>query len=213
MKRLGHGSVPWVLVVVLNVAWYFVATALALTICIALITPWLDVRGSNTHGSMIDIPVSFDVDAGALRVRAPALGVDTAKIQHVRGSMSFPPPGRASVVVPLMLVVFMLGLVLWAIGQLRAVLRTVRDRRPFAPENAGRIRKLGYAVIVGELARTALVFSANSYAMNHFSADGLRFDARPDLNLFAIVHGLIIFAIAEVFRAGTRLDEDQSLTI
>ena len=58
-----------------------------------------------------------------------------------------------------------------------------------------------------------MVFSANSFAMTHFSADGLRFDARPDLNVFAIVNGLIILAIAEVFRAGTRLDEDQSLTV
>ena len=49
--------------------------------------------------------------------------------------------------------------------------------------------------------------------MTHFSANGLRFDARPDLNVFTIVHGLIILAIAEVFRTGTRLDEDQSLTI
>ena len=30
---------------------------------------------------------------------------------------------------------------------------------------------------------------------------------------FAIVLGLIILAIAEVFAAGTRLDEDQALTI
>jgi len=41
----------------------------------------------------------------------------------------------------------------------------------------------------------------------------LRFEAPPDLNIFAIVNGLIILVIAEVFRAGTRLDEEQSLTI
>ena len=49
--------------------------------------------------------------------------------------------------------------------------------------------------------------------MTHFAADGLQFMARPDLSVFAIVHGLIILALAEVFRAETRLDEDQSLTI
>ena len=38
-------------------------------------------------------------------------------------------------------------------------------------------------------------------------------DASPHLNIHTIVHGSIILAIAEVFRAGTRLDEDQSLTI
>jgi hypothetical protein len=31
--------------------------------------------------------------------------------------------------------------------------------------------------------------------------------------VFAIINGLIILVIAEVFREGTRLDEDRSLTI
>ena len=30
---------------------------------------------------------------------------------------------------------------------------------------------------------------------------------------FAIIDGVIILVIAEVFRAGTRLDEEQSLTV
>ena len=58
-----------------------------------------------------------------------------------------------------------------------------------------------------------IVFFENYYAMTHFSAEGLRFDARPDLNVFAIIHALIILVIAEVFRAGIRLDEEQSLTV
>ena len=197
------------LIVVLNAAWYFVALALVLTTCLVVVSPWLQL-GDNTA---IDIPVSFNVDARTVQVSAPALGVEAAKIQHVRGSMSFPPPSSASVAGPMALVAVMLALLLWVLSQLVAVFRTLRDGRPFVPDNATRIRRIGYAVIVGELARAALVFSANSYAMNHFSATGLHFDARPDLNLFPIVHGLLILAIAEVFRAGTRLDEDQSLTI
>ena len=58
-----------------------------------------------------------------------------------------------------------------------------------------------------------MVYVENAYAVTYFVSDGLRFDARPHLNLFAIVNGLIILVISEVFRAGTRLDEDQSLTV
>jgi len=57
------------------------------------------------------------------------------------------------------------------------------------------------------------VYLENSYAATHFTAEGLRFTARPDLSLAAVIEGLIILVIAEVFRAGTRLDEDQSLTV
>lgn len=208
MPLMGRTSVSAFVVVLLNAAWYLVALGLALTACFIVALPWIDLG----HAA-IDIPVSFDVDARAVQVSAPTLGVGSAAIQHVRGSLSFPPPSRASVTGLLALVAVMLGLVLWAIGQLCAVFRTLRDRQPFVPDNATRIRRIGYAVILGELVRTALVFFANSYAVTHFSAVGLRFDARPDLNVIAIVHGLIILAIAEVFRAGARLDEDQSLTI
>lgn len=107
----------------------------------------------------------------------------------------------------------MFAAVLFVVGQLRAVFRTLRDGRPFVPANAARIRWIAFAVIAGEIARAAIVYSANSHAMTYFSANGLRFDARPDLNVVTIVYGLIILAIAEVFRTGTRLDEDQSLTI
>ena len=206
---MARASLSWFVSMVLNAAWYFVAVALALTTCIVAVSPWMHLGDSGR----IDIPVSFDVDTRAVQVSAPALGVGAAEIQHVRGSMSFPPPSRASVAGPMALVAVMLAFILWALSQLIAVFRSLRDRQPFVPDNAIRIRRIGYAVIAGELARAALIFSANSYAMTHFSADGLRFDARPDLNLFAIVHGLIILAIAEVFRVGTRLNEDQSLTI
>ncbi|HEY0284321.1 MAG TPA: DUF2975 domain-containing protein [Vicinamibacterales bacterium] len=208
MQLIGKGSLSSFLLVVFSVAWYVVALVLALTVCLVVVGPWIDARGF-----VIDIPVSFNVDARAVQVNAPALGVDAAEIRHVRGSLSFPPPSRASFVGPLALVVIMLALVLWVLSQLSAVFRTLRDRRPFLSDNAIRIRRIGYAVILGELARAVMVFSANSYAMTFFSANGLRFEARPDVNAFAIVHGLIILAIAEVFRAGTRLDEDQSLTI
>jgi hypothetical protein len=89
-----------------------------------------------------------------------------------------------------------LALIVWVLGQLRAVFRTLGDGQPFVAANATRIRWIAYAVILGELARS-----------------GLRFDVRPDFNVLAIIAGLIIFVIAEVFRAGTRLDEDQSLTV
>ena len=206
---MGKASISSLLVVVLNVCWYIVAFSMVLAAGIAVLSAFHDIGGGE-----LDIPVSFSVDAGALPVRAPSLGVATAKIERVRGSLIFsPPPGTSLIGPALLAVVIMLAFVLFVIGQLRAVFRTLRDGRPFVPANATRLRWIGFAVIAGELARTAGIYSANSYVMSHFFAPGLRFDSRPDLSVLTIVHGLIILAIGEVFRTGTRLDEDQSLTI
>src|SRR5262245_8191669 len=113
---------------VLNTVWYCIAIAMLLTTCIALLSPWMHLENSR-----IDIPVSFDVDARTVQVTARALGVGAAQIQHVRGSMSFPPPSRASVSWPMALVAVMLALVLWVLSQLIAVFRSLRDRQPFVP--------------------------------------------------------------------------------
>jgi hypothetical protein len=202
-------SISSFLVVLLNVAWYFVALAMVLAIGLAGVAAFHDLRNAE-----LDIPVSFSIDAQALPVKAPSLGIERARIEDARGSLKFSPPPGTSLVAPTLVgVALMLALVLFVLGQLRAVFRTLRDGRPFVPANATRLRWIAFAVIAGELARAAVMYSADTYAMTHFSASGLRFDARPDLNVFTIIHGLIILAIAEVFRAGTRLDEDQSLTI
>jgi hypothetical protein len=202
-------SIPSVLVVLLNVAWWCVALAMVLAIGIAGLSAFHDIEGGE-----IDIPVSFSVDARALPVSAPSLGIEGAQIEHVRGSLKFSPPPGASLVAPMLLgLALMFAAILFVVGQLRAVVRTLRDGRPFVPANATRLRWIAFAVIAGEIARTAIVYSANSHVMTYFSANGLQFDARPDLSIVTIVHGLIILAIAEVFRTGTRLDEDQSLTI
>ena len=206
----------------LSAGWVGVAIVLAVTLSLLAIgsnvavqigpdgSPSVEALGPNVT---MAIPVSFSVDPQRHQMTAPSLGIENAEIHDVRASLRFPPWKGTFFSATVAFVICLLILALWVLGQLRAVFRTLRDGRPFVPANATRIRRIGWAVILGELARSAFVFFENYYAMTHFSADGLRFDARPDLNVFAIVNGLIILVIAEVFRAGTRLDEEQSLTV
>jgi Protein of unknown function (DUF2975) len=111
----------------------------------------------------------------------------------------------------MLIVIF--AFVLYVIDQLRAVLRTLIHGNPFVAENATRIRRVAFAVIIGEFARALIVFAENHYAMTNVAIAGLQFDTWPHMSFRTIIYGLIILVIAEVFRAGTRLDEEQSLTI
>ncbi|HUP40196.1 MAG TPA: DUF2975 domain-containing protein [Vicinamibacterales bacterium] len=208
MRLTGKASVSSFLAFLLNVACYGVATIIVIASALTVISLFIDI-----HGAEIDLPVSFHVNGRALPINAASLGIE-AHIHDAHGSLKFRPP-KGNLVVPAVLlgVTVMLGIVLWGLSQLKAVFRTLRDGQPFVAANAIRIRSVALIVIFGELARTALMFAANLYATTHFSASGLQFDAQPDLNFLAIIHGLIILVIAEVFRTGTQLDEDQSLTI
>ena len=210
MKSVGHGSVSSVLGVLLNVTSYAVALGLVLAAGLTVASLFIDLSGGQ-----MDIPVSFSLDTRALHVTAPSPGIENAELESGGGTakLKFAPPGRAFLASTAGASALLLALVLWVLGQLRAVFRTLRDGHPFVAANATRIRRIAYVVIFGEFARFALGFVGNYYAMAHFSVDGLRFDVLPDLNVLAIVAGLIIFVIAEVFREGTRLDEEQSLTV
>ena len=134
-------------------------------------------------------------------------------LEDARGSLRFSPRGRAFVAASAVILVALFSLVLWVLVQLRAVFRTLRAGRPFVPDNATRIRRIAYAVLFGEGVRALALQAGMRYGMTHFSVQGVRFESRPDVNVVAIVCGLIILIIAEVFREGTGLEEEQSLTV
>jgi hypothetical protein len=216
MQAMGTGSISSFITLLLNVALGIFALGSFLVVVVLIFSPFvskpLEVDASwLVVGTNMAIPESFNVD---IPVRAPSLGVQNAQIQKARGSLRFPvQEGGAFFVTNAILLLVMFGLALFLVIQLREVFRSLREGRPFVPANATRLRWIAGGVIAGEFIRAAVVFFENYYAMTHFSAQGLRFEIRPDFNLSAIVLGLIILVISEVFRAGTQLDEDRAMTI
>jgi hypothetical protein len=213
------------LIILLNVVRVAVAIVLVVAAAIIVLALFADIRGlelivvppsfgvsPESHNNWtLTIPVSVAFDGG--RIAAPSIGIERADLQDLRGSLRFPLQRGLVFITNGLLLILAMGVGLWLTTQLQRVLRTVRDGKPFAPSNATRVRRIAWVLIAGEFVRAAIVYLENSYAATHFTAEGLRFTARPDLSLAAVIEGLIILVIAEVFRAGTRLDEDQSLTV
>ncbi len=209
------------LLILINIARFAVALALAVTLGIWAIGSDVAVQigplgspsvvaGSNVQ---MAIPVAFSVDTSFHPVSAPDLGISDAQIQDIRGTLKFRPQNGAFRHANLALVVVLLALILWILWELRALIGTLRAGKPFARSNASRIQRIGIALIIAELARAAVVYFDNYCAMVHVRAEGLTFYARPDVNAAVIVSGLIILLVAEAFRTGIRLDEEQSLTV
>ena len=213
------------LIILLNVVRVAVAIVLVVTIAVLGLALFADIRGlemtvippsfgvsPEAHNNWtITIPVSVAIEEG--RVAAPSLGIERAEIRDLRGSLRFPLQRGRLFIVNGLLLILGVGVLLWLTTELQRILRTVRDGKPFAGSNATRVRRIGWVVIAGEFVRATVVYLENSYAAAHFAADGFRFTARADFSVVAILEGLIILVIAEVFRAGTSLDEDQSLTV
>ena len=154
----------------------------------------------------------------ALELSSPVHGsgdsIETdARLEKLRGNLRFPIRNGAFFSGNMLLIVLLFGCLLWGLNQLRRVFRSLSRGLLFIPENARRIRWVGFTVIFGELARAALVYFWSYYTSLHFTADGMRFVASIDFSGTTIIAGLSILVIAEVFREGTRLHEEQSLTI
>jgi hypothetical protein len=209
MRAIGKGSISSFLKVLFDVSRYFLGFALILS-SIALILSVVSGLGGN---ATLSVPGSFELDSRTYNISSASLGIEKAEVVGVRTNLKFPARRGPFLFANLTLLTVLLALALWVVTQLRHVFRTLRDGRPFVLGNAKRIQRLGIAVILGELVRSGVMYFENYYAMTHFMANGIRFVAPLDLNAAAIIHGLIILVIAEVFRMGSRLEEEQSLTV
>ena len=198
--------------------WYLL---ISLSVLVALLFTWgvnvgvqLGPNGepnfeAGGRAEMV-LPVAFELDAVGSRVVSADLGRNGA-IEDATGMLRFTAPERPWLAMIGAAVMVVLGL--WILAELAALCRSVRDRRPFDPGNAVRIRRLALALVLAEAWRAALTYTAHAYAAAHFASDHLRFTAWPQVNVSAIISALILLVLAEVFRTGTRLDEDQSLTV
>jgi hypothetical protein len=214
-----HRTVAKGLAALFTGLWWWVAVAPSVLVALVLIAG-LNVGvqlGPNGEpnfvagsGAQMMLPVAFELDADVAQVSS----VDRRKsgaIEHASGMLRLTMPGRPWFAVAGAAAI--VGLVLWILAELAALCRSVRDGQPFAARNAVRIRRLALAVVLAEVSRAAVVYAAQAYVAAQFAADRLRFTAWPRINAFAIVSALILLVLAEVFRTGTRLDEDQSLTV
>lgn len=220
MKRIGTPrAVATGLAVLFTVLWWWVLIASSL-VGILVLTWGLNVGvqiGPNGEpnfvagsGAQMVLPVAFELDAGAAQVTSIDRGNGGA-IEQASGLLRMTTPDRPWIA--MVGAAAMIALTLWILAELAALCRSIRDGQPFAPRNAGRIRRLALALVLGEVSRAAIVYTAHAYAAAHFAANHLRFTASPHIDVPAIVSALILLVLAEVFRTGTRLDEDQSLTV
>jgi hypothetical protein len=191
---------------VLEVAWWAVAMGLGVLAIILACSFFIELGDSNMTMSL---PVAVQVDTPVRDVE----GETKAQFGKLQGNLRFPARNGAFFSGSMAVVVLLFANVLWMVTQLRHVFRSLSQGLPFVAGNARRIRWVGWAVLLGEIARAGIVYWWSYYTSQHFTVSGLRFTASADISAITIFGGLAILVIAEVFQEGARLQEEQSLTI
>lgn len=198
MRYMGKKSLSRVLQIALAAVWYGAIGAIAVAVVLV-------VRAAFWGGTLPP-PNSIQISGSGLSVlfRGPGLHVISRTWTLIMLGTVFLP--------------WTLTL-LYVVGQLRQVMASLVAERPFLAENAGRIRRIGIAVLV-----LALVRWVANFVMGAFVATQLhmlqaaqmpgteaRVNASPDMTL--IFFGILILILAEVFRRGAELQDDHDLTV
>ena len=93
--------------------------------------------------------------------------------------------------------------------QLRRVLATLADGDPFVPGNAPRLTRIAVALALMEVARYVVIFLLKMFIKFNDITD----EPSLNINLAAWASVVALLVLSQVFREGTRLREQDKMTI
>lgn len=161
---------------------------------------------SAIRGSYHEVSIHQELDVDELASLPPTTATDrvtvTTIVMDADAKQTWYSVGRD--VVPMVLAIGILWL-------LQGILYSVRDGDPFTQVNVRRLRLIGLVLLIGvpvaELARSA--FEQALVSSVKAPGSGLSFSLPGD----AILAGLGVFVLAQVFAHGVRLREDAEGTV
>lgn len=170
-------------------------------------------------GDPVVLPLHFELDADVYEIDVGELGRD-ATIRSPAGLLEIIEPAEG---VALGLGLFHLlgmavGLAIW--WQIRKIVRSLASEEPFEPDNVRRIRIVAFAVLGWELVRAGHAYGWTFHLAERAVTEGISVlpVPRPDLGLGGLDFGLLLaglalLVLAEVFRVGSAIRDDQRLTV
>jgi len=198
VKVLGQGSIAQILEVGLNILWVILWVALGLMVfgsltyagamaltAAGVLSPEM-FEGARYKVNLGGSEVTFESDEGlAWQVVAPAL------------------IGMAIGISGLLII----------IDRLRRLFASFRSAEPFRKENATHLRVIWVTMAVLELSRYALLLLTGGLLALFGQPPTLRGSLDMRVNVTAWIAIFVLIVLAEVFREGARLREEQDLTI
>jgi hypothetical protein len=139
------------------------------------------------------------------------------RLHKLYGELSYLNMPRALVLAVFFRELVLCGLFFIGVVQLANMFEDLSRGKPFVRENAARLRIVGYAMAGGALFKvlvqtgTFLLFRGEIYIKG--TETPWLFLLKETFNGGLLAGGIVVLVISEVFRIGTRLQEEQELTV
>lgn len=209
MKALQMKSMAYILRVLFKIVW------VVQIVFYSVVFFGMIAKFSFSNEFTIDgWPVTLPAGSYTTQVSPTSPKLSDVKVQVEKASLSFRTQRDWRIIaIAITGVCFGFGIALAITYQLRKIFATLTQANPFVASNAGRIRIIAFILISFPLVSTLLGTITNQYVKTHFAAGGNAFSFYYNLDFSAVLTGLVVLVIAEVFRLGTQLKEEQDLTI
>lgn len=99
------------------------------------------------------------------------------------------------------------------IYQLRKIFKNISSENYFANNSSKLISNIGLLIIFGSLFQSILSYLGSKYIVENIKVNGISLSTDTDFNLSIFLIGFIVLALSQVFRFGTKLKDEQDLTI
>lgn len=200
--------------------YYFiiVCAVLALVAFVTfLVNPELETWNSFNHFGFLYKLTTLNENISFKVTEPPPMGLESEL--KLLGSLQFKLAHRGWVLLYFFSMYFFIFLSLYIINHLRKFLRAVSSGDFFIKENISRIRKIGIVTIILSIV-DALGTLLTSKFLSPVSIENFQASLfwEGTFNIFqrhvhGIFMGLVILAIAEIFRFGAKLKEEHELTV
>ncbi len=160
------------------------------------------------HSALPRMPLQFEEigDAGGARFHRPRLVWGYGELRTETFSWRLHFVGLGFHLIALLAT-------LWAIWNLRQVVKTALAGEPFAPANSHRLRRIGFIILTVTLVAPLIEYQLGRYLLEQLSIEGLTLSPALRFSKDWLLGGLLFLVLASIFRHGTGLEEERALTV
>ena len=196
--------------IVLRVTWYLSIAGIIFFMGKMLLGP---VLGITEYSSGLTTPIEFSVNEQGTATFDSDQTVPV-QINHAKGYFRIdrPIPTRL-IVVFFLLNLVVSGLILWLIYVLWKIVQSVQQKNPFIVLNGRRLRIIAFSMIGIELSQGLANLIKMLYLEPRLQFETIIIQSKIHVSFHVIVAGLVILVIAEAFRIGVEMKEEQELTV
>ena len=196
--------------IVLRVTWYLSIAGSIFFMGKMLLGP---VLGITEYTSGLITPIEFSVNEQGTATFDSDQTVPV-QINNAKGYFRIDRPIPTTLIVVFFLMDLVAsGLILWVIYVLWKIVQSVQQKNPFIVLNGRRLRIIAFSMIGIELSQGLANLIKMLYLEPRLQFETIIIQSKIHVSFHVIVAGLVILVIAEAFRIGVEMKEEQELTV